>query len=151
MTREDLKELKYSIQWVKEQINKYKEQRELVLSLSQNLDGMPKAQNKPNYALESLLDSYNELLEILKKEQDKINDTYKQLMKLKPIHKSILTKRYIEGKDFEEIATEIHYDYYNTCKIHGKALNEFDKLDNTTKKDQDLPKKTVYNSSIENL
>lgn len=137
MTREDLKELKYSIQWVKEQINKYKEQRELVLSLSQNLDGMPKAQNKPNYALESLFDSYNELLEILKKEQDKINDTYKQLMKLKPMHMSILTKRYIDGKDFETIATEIGYNYYDTCKIHGKALNEFDELH---KKSQDIPK-----------
>lgn len=140
MTREDLKELKYSIQWVKEQINKYKEQRELVLKLSQNLDGMPKAQNKPNYALESLLDSYDELLEILKKEQDKINNIYKQLIKLKPIHMSILTKRYIDGKDFETIATEIHYDYYNTCKLHGKALNEFDRINATTKKDQDIPK-----------
>lgn len=138
MTREDLKELKYSIKWIQEQITKYKEQRELVFSISQNMDGMPKAKNKVSYSLENLLDSYNDLLDILKSEQDKINDTYKQLIKLKPIHKTILTKRYIDGKDFETIATEINYNYYDTCKLHGKALNEFDELH---KKSQDIPKK----------
>ncbi len=138
MTREDLKQLKYSIEWVNSQIDKYKEQRELVFNISQTLDGLPKAQNKPNYALENLIDKYNELLNILAKEQQKINNTIEQLGKLEPIYRIILHKRYIEGKNFETIATEINYDYYNTCKLHGKALLKFDNL---TKKDQDLPKK----------
>ena len=136
MTRDDLKGLKYSQEWVTKQIEKYEEQRTMVMNISQNLDGMPKAQNKPNYALENLLDQYNELLNILAEEQRKINKIIVQINQLSPIHKTIITKRYIEGKSFETIASEIGYDYYNTCKLHGKALNEFDKL---TKKDQDLP------------
>lgn len=134
--RDDLKGLKYSQEWVTKQIEKYEEQRTMVMNISQNLDGMPKAQNKPNYALENLLDQYNELLNILAEEQRKINKIIVQINQLSPIHKTIITKRYIEGKSFETIASEIGYDYYNTCKLHGKALNEFDKL---TKKDQDLP------------
>lgn len=136
MTREDLKGLKYSQEWVARQIEKYEEQRTIVMNISQNIDGMPKAQNKPNYALENLLDQYNELLNILADEQKKINEIIIEINQLSPLHKIIITKRYIEGKNFETIASEIGYDYYNTCKLHGKALNEFDKL---TKKRQDLP------------
>lgn len=139
MNREDLKGLKYSQAWVKEQINNYTEQKERVYGLSQYFDGMPKPQNKPSYALENLIDSYNELLEILAKEQRKINKIIEQINMLEPIYRTILTKRYLYGENFETISTQIHYDYYNTCKLHGKALNEFDKLDISTKFDQDTP------------
>ena len=141
--RDELKGLKYSQDWVKEQILRYEEQRTIVMNISQNIDGMPKAQNKPNYAIENLLDSYNELLNILAEEQKKINKILQQINKLSPIHKTVLTKRYIEGKSLETIASEIGYDYYNTCKLHGKALNEFDKLDNLTNFDQDIPNNNV--------
>ena len=141
MNREDLKGLKHSQAWVKEQIDKYTEQREQVYGLSQYFDGMPKPQNKPSYALENLIDSYDELLNILEEEQKKVNSILKQINKLDPLYRVILTKRYLYGENFETISTEIHYDYYNTCKLHGKALNEFDKLDNLTNFDQDIPKK----------
>lgn len=141
MNREDLKGLKHSQAWVKEQIDKYTEQREQVYGLSQYFDGMPKPQNKPSYALENLIDSYDELLNILAEEQKKVNSILKQINKLDPLYRVILTKRYLYGENFETISTEIHYDYYNTCKLHGKALNEFDKLDNLTNFDQDMPKK----------
>lgn len=141
MNREDLKGLKHSQAWVKEQIDKYTEQREQVYGLSQYFDGMPKPQNKPSYALENLIDSYDELLNILAEEQKRVNSILKQINKLDPLYRVILTKRYLYGENFETISTEIHYDYYNTCKLHGKALNEFDKLDNLTNFDQDIPKK----------
>lgn len=141
MNREDLKGLKHSQAWVKEQIDKYTEQREQVYGLSQYFDGMPKPQNKPSYALENLIDSYDELLNILAEEQKKVNSILKQINKLDPLYRTILTKRYLYGENFETISTEIHYDYYNTCKLHRKALNEFDKLDNLTNFDQDIPKK----------
>ena len=143
MNRDDLKGLKYSQEWVREQIEKYEEQRTMVMNISQNLDGMPKPQNKPSYSLENLIDSYNELLNILAKEQKKINRILEQINMLKPVYRTILTKRYLYGENFEAISTEIDYDYYNTCKMHGKALNEFDKLDNDTNFDQDIPNNNV--------
>lgn len=128
MTREDLKNYKYRKDWIKSQINKYIEQREQVMSLSQYFDGMPKAQNKPNYALEELVDKYNELINIMNEEQDLQNEIIKQLNKLKPIYKLILYKRYIEGKSLEEVSTEIGYSYNKTCTFNGDALDEFDKI-----------------------
>lgn len=140
MNRENLKELKYSIEWVKEQIERYEEQRTIVLNITQNLDGMPKAKNKESYSIENLIDKYDELLQILAVEQEKINAVLIEINKLRPLNKAVITKRYIEGKTFETISSEIGYDYYNTCKIHGKALNEFDKL---AKNCQDLPNNNV--------
>ena len=128
MTREDLKNYKYRKDWIQSQINKYIEQREQAIGLSQYFDGMPKAQNKPNYALEELIDKYNELINIMNEEQDLQNEIIKQLNKLKPIYKLILYKRYIEGKSLEEVSTEIGYSYNKTCTFNGDALDEFDKI-----------------------
>jgi len=128
MTREDLKNYKYKKDWIQSQINKYIEQREQIMGLSQYFDGMPKAQNKPNYELEELVDKYNELINIMNKEQSELNDIIKQLNKLKPIYKLILYKRYIEGKSLEEVSTEIGYSYNKTCTFNGDALDEFDKI-----------------------
>ena len=66
MNREDLKDYRYSEKWIREQLQRYEEQKTMVYNITQNLDGMPKAQNKPNYALEELMDQYNYILELLK-------------------------------------------------------------------------------------
>lgn len=128
MTREDLKNYRYNQQWVEEQMNKYEEMRERCYKLSQSLDGMPKAQNKANYALENLIDKFDELIEIIKEDQRKQIEIIKQLHKLEPLYRDVLYYRYIDNLGLEEISTRINYDYYNTCKFHGIALNKFDEL-----------------------
>lgn len=67
MNREDLKNYKYNQIWIKRQLDKYQEQKTMVYSISQNLDGMPKAKNKPNYGLENLMDQYIRFLKSQKK------------------------------------------------------------------------------------
>lgn len=129
MTREDLKQYKYSQRWIKEQLNRYEEQRSMVYNLSQNLDGMPKAQNKPNYTLEDLMDQYDYILELLNKEQEKQNKILGQIMQVDEPYRTILTSRYIDNKSLEEISTIIGYAYENTCRMHGIALNKFDNLE----------------------
>lgn len=129
MNREDLKNYRYNQKWVEEQISKYEEMKERVYNLRQAIDGMPKAQNKPNYTLEDLMDKFNEILEIIYKTQEKQNEIIKQLSLLEPLHRNILYLRYIDGKSLEEISTEINYSYYETCRINGNALAEFNKLD----------------------
>lgn len=39
----------------------------------------------------------------------------------------LLFKRYVEYKSFGEISKEMHYEYYWTCKMHGYALQEFER------------------------
>lgn len=138
MNREDLKNYKYSQEWIKSEISKYKEMKTQVDNISPNLSGMPNGKNHISYALENLMDKYDEIIKKLVSEQDKLNEIINQLNQLKPIYKLILTERYINGRSLEEISTVINYSYYRTCRINGDALNEFDKVGNFG---QDLAKK----------
>lgn len=38
--------------------------------------------------------------------------------------REVLTLRYIQGKSWEQIAVEMHYNYRWVTKLHGKALSE---------------------------
>ena len=128
MKREDLKNYRYNKNWIKRQLENYEEQKAIVYNISQNLDGMPKAKNKPNYGLENLMDQYNKILEILKKDQEKQNEIILQIRRLEEPYKTILTDKYILGMSLEEISVEIGYAYENVCRMHGTALNKFDEL-----------------------
>lgn len=132
MNREDLKNYKYSQKWIKRQLEKYEEQRSTVLSISKTIDGMPHAKNKPNYSLENLIDKYDEILEILKKDQEKQNEILMQIRNLEEPYRTILTDKYILNMTLEETAVDIGYAYENTCRMHGTALNKFDNLDNSS-------------------
>ena len=125
MNREDLKNYKYNQKWIKRQLEKYEEQKAIVYGITQNLDGMPKAKNKPNYSLENLMDQYDKILEILEKDQGKQNEIILQIRRLEEPYKTILTDKYILGMSLEEISVEIGYAYENVCRMHGTALNKF--------------------------
>ena len=89
-----------------------------------------KAQNKTNYEVEDFFDRKNELLKNELQQFEKYqNDLYNQLDQLEPIYSTILQENYINGKSLEEVSTIINYSYYQTCRMNGEALNEFDKLD----------------------
>lgn len=128
MKREDLKNYRYNKNWIKRQLENYEEQKTIVYNITQNLDGMPKAKNKPNYGLEDLMDQYDKILEILKKDQEKQNEIILQIRRLEEPYKTILTDKYILGMSLEEISVEIGYAYENVCRMHGTALNKFDEL-----------------------
>lgn len=128
MNREDLRSYLANQDWIKKQLEKYMEQKAIVYNISKTIDGMPKAQNKPNYLLENLMDQYDKIIEILLEDQIKQNEIIIQLKKVQQPFKNILTFKYINGMELEEIAVKIGYSYDRTCKMHGTALNLFDKL-----------------------
>ena len=129
MNREDLKNYRYNQNWIKRQLEKYQEQKAMVYSISQNLDGMPKAKNKPNYGIENLMDQYDKILEILGKDQEKQNEIILQIRRLEEPYRAILTDKYILGMSLEETSVDIGYAYENVCRMHGTALNKFDDLE----------------------
>ncbi|HJB78231.1 MAG TPA: DUF1492 domain-containing protein [Candidatus Nosocomiicoccus stercorigallinarum] len=45
----------------------------------------------------------------------------------KPEHRIILRMRYINLKTFEEIAVKMNYDIRQVTRLHGNALQEFEK------------------------
>lgn len=129
MKREDLKNYRYNKNWIKRQLENYEEQKTIVYNITQNLDGMPKAKNKPNYGLEDLMDQYDKILKILKKDQEKQNEILIQIRELEEPYRTILTDKYILGMSLEEISVEVGYAYENVCRMHGTALNKFDNLE----------------------
>ncbi len=129
MNRQDLKNYIYSKKWIEKQIENYKEQRILAEGLTQNIDGMPKPKNKTSYKLEELMDKYNDIINILIKDQEKQNEIILQLREVEQPYRNILQNKYVLGKSLEEIAVEIGYSYDRTCKMHGTALDKFDDIE----------------------
>lgn len=129
MTREDLKKYKGNKLWIDEQIELYKEMKQRAEDLQAVvLDGMPKAQNKPNYAIENLIDKYDFILEILAKDQEKLNNIILQLKEVEEPYRTILTKYYVQGKTLVKVADEMNYNYEYVKRMNGIALNKFDEL-----------------------
>lgn len=132
MTREDLKEYISTKRWINNQLENYRSQLELLEGIKSKVyDGMPKAQNKPNYVIEDLMDSINEMLQLFDEEQKKLNEIIKQLLQMRDTpkpYRSILTYLYVDGLSLEETSVQIHYSYQKTSTMHNIALKEFDKL-----------------------
>lgn len=134
MTREYLINYRHHKEWVDEQLDDYEERMARVLRITQQLTGLPKGKgNNANYELEKIMDDFKDILNMVHEEQAKLSAVIIQLNKLKPLYKNILRKRYVEGKNLEQVATEVGYSYNRTCSFNGYALNEFDKLDEEEK------------------
>lgn len=128
MTREELKNYRFLKVRIQSKIDDYEERFSKVNKITQTIDGMPKAHNKPNYSLEELIDSSKEIIELLNEDLKKEKEIVNQLKLLDDKYQTILTLRYIQGKTLEEVSTAINYSYNETCKLNGQALIEFDKL-----------------------
>ena len=82
MTREDLKNYYNTQKWIEEQKELYEEQRVRAEELKAvYIDGLPKGKNKPNYAIEELIDQLNEIIEYMKEFQKRQNEIIKYCFK----------------------------------------------------------------------
>lgn len=45
-----------------------------------------------------------------------------------PIFRTILYRLYILNESLEKVSVAINYSYYYTCRMHGYALNEIDRV-----------------------
>lgn len=157
MNREDLFKYRNNQEWIEKQLRFYKEQLSIAEGIhSSVIDGMPKAYNKPSYALENLIDSLDEMVRYFTELQRQQNEINKQLGELEDsTYRTILFYKYIyndpnktpeenkEARKLESISLIIGYNYTETCRKHGYALNEFDKLDKLRKKTQDNTTKNI--------
>ena len=130
MTREDIKKYKGNKLWIDDQIELYKEMKQRAEDLQAVvLDGMPKAKNKPNYAIENLIDKYDFILNELAKEQEKQIEILMQLRKVENPFRRLLFKYYIQGKTFVKVADEMNYSYDRVKHVHKIALKKFDEAE----------------------
>lgn len=127
MTREDLKKYRGNKLWIDSQMELYQEMKQRAEGLKAVvLDGMPKAKNKPNYAIENLIDKYDFILNELAKEQEKQIEILLQLRKVEDPFRKLLFKYYIQGKKLVRVADEMNYSYDRVKHVHKIALKKFD-------------------------
>lgn len=43
-------------------------------------------------------------------------------------YRTLLTERYMEFRTWEQIAVDMNYSYMHTCRLHGEALRELEKV-----------------------
>lgn len=139
MNRQDLKDYKFLKIRIDEKMRRYEEDFARATKMTQTLDGMPKAHNKPNYTVEEFLDASNELIMILNEDLKKQADIEKQLKAMNDErYYTALYLRYIvyatEKNPLECVAGRMHYSYNEMCTINGEALSKFDELDEEHKK-----------------
>ena len=83
--------------------------------LSGKMDGLIMWQDRLNMAVDEACRLKSEAMELISQIPDEVLAR-------------ILRKRYIYCKPFTLISVEMKYEYYWTCRLHGKALQEFDKV-----------------------
>jgi hypothetical protein len=133
MTRHELKDYKYTQEWIKDRFEYIEELKTNVLNISSVISDMPRAgrevEDSMAEKLAKLLDSIDDLLARIVLEDEKQKAILRQLEEVEMPYKLILEKIYIQGKTLVTVASEMPYDYKYMCKMHGIALNKFDEHD----------------------
>ena len=136
MTREDLKNYKYTQEWIKDRAEHMKEYETSITNITSVLSDMPRGSKQVEDSIAEkiaiLLDDVNEMLKIIIQEEEKQKEIIKQLNKIEQPYKLILEKVYILGKSLVTTASEMNYNYEYMKRMNGIALNKFDKIGGKT-------------------
>ena len=131
-TKEYLCQISRLDRMINNKLSEISQLRELAMSVSA-VKNEERVQNTPNFdkigtayckieemeeKLDKLIDEYVDKKNLIISQIDGIeNETYYE----------ILFARYIEKKTFEKIADEMTYSFRNVTRLHGRALQEFEK------------------------
>ena len=131
-TKQYLQQISRLDRMINNKLSEISQLRELAMSVSA-VKNEERVQNTPNFdkigtayckieemeeKLDKLIDEYVDKKNLIISQIDGIeNETYYE----------ILFARYIEKKTFEKIADEMTYSWRQTIRIHGRALQEFEK------------------------
>lgn len=132
MTREDLKNYKYTQEWIKDGTEHIEEYKTSITNITSVLSDMPKGSRQVEDSIAEkiaiLLDDVNDLLRVIVQEENKQKQIIEQLNKVEQPYRLILEKVYIQGKSLVTTASEMNYNYEYMRKMNGIALNKFDKI-----------------------
>ena len=131
-TKQYLQQISRLDRMIQNKLAEISQLRELAMSVSA-VKNEERVQNTPNFdkigtayckieemeeKLDKLIDEYVDKKNLIISQIDKIdNETYYE----------ILFARYIEKKTFEKIADEMTYSWRQVIRLHGRALQEFEK------------------------
>lgn len=130
MNRQDLKQYKYTQNWIKDRIEYLQEYKERISNISQILSDMPRGTRQINDSfaekIAELTDSVDSLINKIHIETKKQKKILEQIDRVEQPYRLILDKVYIQGKSLVAVASEMNYSYVDICRKHGTALKKFD-------------------------
>jgi DNA-directed RNA polymerase specialized sigma subunit len=86
-------------------------------------------QDKLGNIVAKIVDLENEINEAVDAYIDEQREISRMLEKLEDADQvAVLHKRYFEYMPWEQIACDMHMTYRNVCYIHGRALQEMERL-----------------------
>lgn len=118
---------------INNKLSEISQYRELAQSISA-VENKEKVQTSPDFdkigcAIVKIDEMERKLDEMIDEYVQKKNNIIDQIDNMDDeVYYQILFSRYIEKKTFEKIATEINYSFRNTTRLHGKALQQFEKM-----------------------
>ena len=131
-TKQYLQQISRLDRMINNKLSEISQLRELAMSVSA-VKNEERVQTTPNFdkigtayckieemeeKLDKLIDEFVDKKNLIISQIDKIeNETYYE----------ILFERYIEKKTFEKIADEMTYSWRQVIRLHGRALQEFEK------------------------
>ena len=150
-TKQYLNQISRLDRMINNKLSEISQLRELAMSVSA-VKNEERVQTTPNFdkigtayckieemeeKLDKLIDEFVDKKNLIISQIDKIeNETYYE----------ILFARYIEKKTFEKIADEMTYSWRQVIRLHGRALQEFEKkYGNTYKMSQNVIYTAIYN------
>lgn len=132
MNRQDLRQYKFTQEWIKGRLEYLEEYKETIEKITSTLSDMPKGspivQDKFAEGVATLIDSINELIDKINKQNEKQKQILEQVDKVEEPYRCILDKVYIQGKTLVTVASEMNYSYKQIKRNHNYALKKFDEL-----------------------
>ncbi len=131
-TKEYLSQISRLDRMIKNKLTELLQLKEMSYELS-SIPNEEKVQTTPNHdkigtaycKIEAMEENIDKLID---EYVDKKNEIIAQIDSMEDeTYYDVLFSRYIEKKTFEKIATDMHYSFRNTTRIHGKALQAFEK------------------------
>lgn len=131
-TKQYLQQISRLDRMINNKLSEISQLRELTMSVSA-VKNEERVQTTPNF---DKIGSAFCKIEAMEEKLDKLIDEYVEKKNLiisqidsieNEVYYNILFAKYIEKKTFELIATENHYSFRQILRIHGRALQEFEK------------------------
>jgi hypothetical protein len=131
-TKEYLSQISRLDRMIKNKLSEISQLRELSCGIAAVKSG-ERVQTMPN--IDKIGTSYAKIDEmernldrVIDEYIDKKNEIISQIESMEDErYYNLLFSKYIEKNTFEQIASEMHYSFRNTTRMHGKALMAFEK------------------------
>ena len=129
--KEYLNQIRYTNQEIQSRVEERNELRQAVMIKTSSFQ-TDKVQESGTTNFD---DKYMKFIEVSEDINEQVDELFNLRLRVsneidrleKPEHRILLRMRYINLKTFEEIAVKMNYDIRQVTRLHGNALQEFEK------------------------